>query len=86
MGPMLQSSCWGFLCAPAAEALNAMGRLSRCPVADEDRLLVSENAASNFLSLAAQIALEVTLITLLCAPVAKCVALQKTLLEQYFQS
>ncbi|CAB1454019.1 unnamed protein product [Pleuronectes platessa] len=42
----------------AAEALNAMGRLSRCPVADEDRLLVSENAASNFLSLAAQIALE----------------------------
>ncbi|XP_060935384.1 testis-expressed protein 11 [Limanda limanda] len=42
----------------AAEALNAMGRLSRCPVADEDRLLVSENATSNFLSLAAQIALE----------------------------
>ncbi|XP_069388282.1 testis-expressed protein 11 isoform X2 [Paralichthys olivaceus] len=42
----------------AVEALNAMGRLSKCPVANEDRLLVSENAACNFLSLAAQIALE----------------------------
>lgn len=37
-----------------------MGLLSKSPVASEDRLLVSENAASNLLSLAAQIALEVT--------------------------
>ncbi|XP_034399155.1 testis-expressed protein 11 [Cyclopterus lumpus] len=42
----------------AAEAVNAMGLLSRSPVTSEDRLLVSENAASNLLSLAAQIALE----------------------------
>uniref|UniRef100_A0A8D3B093 Protein ZIP4 homolog n=1 Tax=Scophthalmus maximus TaxID=52904 RepID=A0A8D3B093_SCOMX len=42
----------------AAEAVSAMGQLSRCPVAHEDKLLVSENAASNLLSLAAQIALE----------------------------
>ncbi|XP_069027812.1 testis-expressed protein 11 [Embiotoca jacksoni] len=42
----------------AAEAVNAMGRLSKSPVASEDRLLVSENAASDLLSLAAQIALE----------------------------
>ncbi|XP_054453956.1 testis-expressed protein 11 [Anoplopoma fimbria] len=42
----------------AAEAVNAMGLLSRSPVASEDGLLVSENAASNLLSLAAQIALE----------------------------
>ncbi|XP_018515719.1 testis-expressed protein 11 isoform X2 [Lates calcarifer] len=42
----------------AAEAVNAMGLLTKCPVASEDRLLVSENAASNLLSLAAQIALE----------------------------
>lgn len=33
--------------------------LAKSPVASEDRLLVSENAASNLLSLAAQIALEV---------------------------
>ncbi|XP_068445351.1 testis-expressed protein 11 [Clinocottus analis] len=42
----------------AAEAVNAMGLLSRSLVASEDGLLVSENAASNLLSLAAQIALE----------------------------
>lgn len=41
--------------------MNAMGLLTKCPVASEDRLLVSENAASNLLSLAAQIALEVIL-------------------------
>ncbi|XP_051277031.1 testis-expressed protein 11 isoform X1 [Dicentrarchus labrax] len=44
--------------AKAAEAVNAMGLLSKSPVANEDRLLVSENAASNLLRLAAQIALE----------------------------
>ncbi|XP_029368795.1 testis-expressed protein 11 [Echeneis naucrates] len=42
----------------AAEAVNMMGHLSKCPVACEERLLVSENAASNLLSMAAQIALE----------------------------
>ncbi|KAM3613457.1 uncharacterized protein V6R79_026464 [Siganus canaliculatus] len=42
----------------AAEALNAMGLLSKSPVTSEDRLLASENAASSLLSLAAQIALE----------------------------
>ncbi|CAI5652500.1 testis-expressed protein 11 isoform X1 [Oreochromis niloticus] len=42
----------------ASGALHAMGRLSKNPVACEDRLLVSEDAASNLLSLAAQIALE----------------------------
>ncbi|XP_034036835.1 LOW QUALITY PROTEIN: testis-expressed protein 11 [Thalassophryne amazonica] len=42
----------------AAEAVNAMGLLARHPVASEARLLVSEHAASNLLSLAAQIALE----------------------------
>ncbi|KAM7000011.1 testis-expressed protein 11 [Tautogolabrus adspersus] len=42
----------------AAEAVNAIGLLSRCPVSTEDRLLVSESAAFNLLSLAAQIALE----------------------------
>ncbi len=52
-----------------------MGLLSKCPVPSEDRLLVSENAASNLLSLAAQIALEVGLIkehtTLFCNSVVK---------------
>ncbi|KAM8908649.1 testis-expressed protein 11 [Spinachia spinachia] len=42
----------------AAKAVRAIGRLSRSPVAKEDGLLVSENAASQLLSLAAQIALE----------------------------
>ncbi|XP_023142768.1 LOW QUALITY PROTEIN: testis-expressed protein 11 [Amphiprion ocellaris] len=42
----------------AVEALNAIGRLSKSPVASEDRLLVSENAASCLLSLVARIALE----------------------------
>ncbi|KAI9514661.1 hypothetical protein NQZ68_031548 [Dissostichus eleginoides] len=42
----------------AVEAVNAMGRLSKSPSVSEDGLLVSENAASNLLSLAAQIALE----------------------------
>lgn len=37
-----------------------MGLLSKAPVSREDRLLVSENAASHLLKLAAQIALEVT--------------------------
>lgn len=62
---------------PAAEAVNAMGLLSKSPAASEDGLLVSENAASSLLSLAAQIALEVRLIirviTQLCA--RKCVDL-----------
>lgn len=48
-----------------------MGLLSKSRVASEDGLLVSENAASNLLSLAAQIALEVGLITRLCTPVVK---------------
>ncbi|XP_056294732.1 testis-expressed protein 11 [Pseudoliparis swirei] len=42
----------------AVEAVNAMGLLSRRPAAREDGLLVSEKAAFNLLSLAAQIALE----------------------------
>ncbi|XP_070693295.1 testis-expressed protein 11 [Pempheris klunzingeri] len=42
----------------AAKAVNEMVRLSKSPVASEDELLVSENAASSLLSLAAQIALE----------------------------
>ncbi|XP_029917570.1 testis-expressed protein 11 isoform X2 [Myripristis murdjan] len=43
----------------AAEAVNTMGLLAKkSPVSNEDKLLVSENAASNLLSLAAQIALE----------------------------
>ncbi|XP_075337763.1 testis-expressed protein 11 isoform X2 [Odontesthes bonariensis] len=42
----------------AAEALNVMGLLSKGPVSSEDKLLLSENAASVLLSLAAQIALE----------------------------
>lgn len=47
----------------AAEAVNTMGLLAKkSPVSNEDKLLVSENAASNLLSLAAQIALEVGLI------------------------
>lgn len=36
-----------------------MGLLAKNPVSSEDRILVSENAASNLLRLAAQIALEV---------------------------
>lgn len=43
----------------ATEAVNAMGLLAKNPVSSEDRILVSENAASNLLRLAAQIALEV---------------------------
>ncbi|XP_029586129.1 testis-expressed protein 11 isoform X5 [Salmo trutta] len=42
----------------AAEAVKAIGALAQGPVSSEDRLLVAENAASNLLSLAAQIALE----------------------------
>ncbi|TNM99155.1 hypothetical protein fugu_013719 [Takifugu bimaculatus] len=42
----------------AAEALKAMGLLSKAPVSREDRLLVPETAASHLLKLAAQIALE----------------------------
>ena len=49
-----------FLFVTAAEAVTAIGLLSKCPVAREDRVLVSENAASSLLSLAAQIALEVS--------------------------
>lgn len=48
---------------PAAEAVNAMGILAKSPVTTEDTLLASGNAASNLLSLAAQIALEVEVIT-----------------------
>lgn len=46
--------------ALAAEALKAMGLLSKAPVSREDKLLVPETAASHLLKLAAQIALEVT--------------------------
>lgn len=46
-----------------------MGLLSKAPVSREDRLLVSENAASNLLKLAAQIALEVTVTIMNSAPV-----------------
>ncbi|XP_008324965.1 testis-expressed protein 11 [Cynoglossus semilaevis] len=42
----------------AAEAVNAIGQLSQSPIAKEDKLLVSEDAASSLLSLAAQIALK----------------------------
>uniref|UniRef100_A0A3Q2D9D7 Protein ZIP4 homolog n=1 Tax=Cyprinodon variegatus TaxID=28743 RepID=A0A3Q2D9D7_CYPVA len=41
-----------------AEAVTAMGLLSKAPVSSEDRLLLSESAASYLLSLAAQMALE----------------------------
>lgn len=51
--------------ASAAEAVNAMGLLSKSPVLSEDRLLVSETSASSLLSLAAQIALQVKLVTAL---------------------
>lgn len=40
-------------------ALREIGSLAQNPVTSEDRLLVTENAAANLLSLAAQIALEV---------------------------
>ncbi|XP_052365383.1 testis-expressed protein 11 isoform X2 [Oncorhynchus keta] len=42
----------------AAEAVKAIAALAQGPLTSEDRLLVAENAASNLLSLAAQIALE----------------------------
>ncbi|XP_076005392.1 testis-expressed protein 11 [Genypterus blacodes] len=42
----------------AVKAIRAMAVMARSPVASEDRLLVSENAADNLLRLAAQIALE----------------------------
>uniref|UniRef100_A0A8C7G804 Protein ZIP4 homolog n=1 Tax=Oncorhynchus kisutch TaxID=8019 RepID=A0A8C7G804_ONCKI len=42
----------------AAEAVKAIAALAQVPLTSEDRLLVAENAASNLLSLAAQIALE----------------------------
>ncbi|XP_065128000.2 testis-expressed protein 11 [Paramisgurnus dabryanus] len=42
----------------AAVALREIGALAEAPVSSEDRLLVTENAAANLLSLAAQIALE----------------------------
>ncbi|KAM3867286.1 LOW QUALITY PROTEIN: testis-expressed protein 11 [Diretmus argenteus] len=42
----------------AAAAVNMMGLLARSPVTTEDRLLVSQNAASNLLNMAARIALE----------------------------
>ena len=44
----------------AVEALTVMGRLAKSPVSSVDMLLVCENAASGLLSLAAQIALEVS--------------------------
>ncbi|XP_034147604.1 testis-expressed protein 11 isoform X2 [Esox lucius] len=40
------------------EAVKAITALARCPATGEDRLLVADNAASNLLRLAAQIALE----------------------------
>eukprot|EP00064_Thunnus_orientalis_P006140 superscaffoldBa00000626_g6156 len=61
----------------AAEAVNAMGLLSKSPMASEDKLLVSENAASNLLSLAAQIALE---LSQLCPPDRTVLMGQKTCL------
>ncbi|KAK7138050.1 hypothetical protein R3I94_013625 [Phoxinus phoxinus] len=42
----------------AAASLREIGALAQTPVTSEDRLLVTENAAANLLSLAAQIALE----------------------------
>ncbi|MBN3297511.1 TEX11 protein, partial [Amia calva] len=42
----------------ALEAVKTMGKLAENPIQNENRLLVAENAASNLLSLAAQIALE----------------------------
>lgn len=48
-----------------------MGLLSKSPVTSEDRLLVAENAASNLLCLAAQIALEVGLTTRFCTSAVK---------------
>ncbi|KAK2891163.1 hypothetical protein Q8A67_013806 [Cirrhinus molitorella] len=42
----------------AAVALREIGALAQNPITSEDRLLVTENAAANLLSLAAQIALE----------------------------
>lgn len=47
----------------AVQAVNAMGLLAKGPMASEDKLLVSDNAASNILTLAAKIALEVRLIS-----------------------
>ncbi|KAI2656849.1 Testis-expressed protein 11 [Labeo rohita] len=44
----------------AAVALREIGALAQNPVTSEERLLVTENAAANLLSLAAQIALEVS--------------------------
>lgn len=46
------------LCRLAAEAAREIGVLAQTHVTSEDRLLVTENAATNLLSLAAQIALE----------------------------
>lgn len=56
------SDCHICLFMLAAEAVTTIGHLYKCPVACEDKLLVSEHAASNLLCLAAQIALEVTII------------------------
>ncbi|XP_026773644.1 testis-expressed protein 11 isoform X2 [Pangasianodon hypophthalmus] len=42
----------------AAEAIREIGVLAQMPVSNEDRLLVTENASANLLSLAAQIALD----------------------------
>ncbi|RXN07405.1 testis-expressed sequence 11 [Labeo rohita] len=47
----------------AAVALREIGALAQNPVTSEERLLVTENAAANLLSLAAQIALETELLT-----------------------
>lgn len=41
-------------------ALREIDTLAQTPVTSEDRLLVTENAAANLLSLAVQIALEVS--------------------------
>ncbi|XP_030622153.1 testis-expressed protein 11 [Chanos chanos] len=42
----------------ATEAVREIGRLAQAPVTNEDRVLMTEHAAANLLSLAAQIALE----------------------------
>lgn len=55
-------TCLSSLFVSAVQAVAAMGLLAKDPMTKEDRLLVSENAASNLLSLAAQIALEVDFI------------------------
>lgn len=44
----------------AAEAIGEIGILARMPVPSENRLLITEKAATHILTLAAQIALDVS--------------------------